>query len=143
MLAAQQRETQGKRNSRFEVAGWNLWITGQERTFGLGRNNWNYGQSASFEGPINQGWKHEHPAARAIGSTHAIQRERERERELLDSIRLDSIRLGQYRLTKCWNGRIGKSRGTLFGKIRFYHAIPPAYVSLLQLFRKRMAFHLP
>jgi len=46
-------------------------MAGQERTFGLERNNWNYGQSASFEGPINQAWKHEHPVTHAIVSTHA------------------------------------------------------------------------
>lgn len=46
-------------------------MAGQERTFGLERNNWNYRQSASFEGPINQAWKHEHPVTRAIVSTHA------------------------------------------------------------------------
>lgn len=129
--ATEREKDTGKRNSRVEVVGWNLWITGQERTFGLGRNNWNYGQSASFEGPINQGWKHEHPAARAIGSAHATERKRIAR---LDSTRFDSIRLGQYRLTKCWNGRIGKSRATFFGKIRFYHAIPPAY-RIVQLFR--------
>lgn len=46
---------------RSSKGGRNISVTGQERTFGLGRNNWNYGQSASFGGPINQGWKHEHP----------------------------------------------------------------------------------
>lgn len=70
-LVRGKQKIRGKK-SRFEVrrAG-GVSVTGQERTFGLGRNNWNYGQSASFEGPINQGWKHEHPVARSIGPVHA------------------------------------------------------------------------
>lgn len=46
-------------------------MAGQEWAFELERNNWNYGQSASFEGPINQACKHEHPVTRVIVSTHA------------------------------------------------------------------------